>query len=225
MVPLSKNILTVLVCVHEPSDTPCTQNYKRGVPRNPRNPLDPPLTCQQTSDSAIIIKREQANLWRDFLYYIFVNRTSSTRFFLSEKHFKFLHRKFLNASINSRKGPTTLSAMDWSREDALRRRRERERERRASETSEQREARVSRQRLRDRERARQRLATETGEEREARLTRSRVRARARRAAESEEMQQARLQQLSDKANCRRVQRGERGSPSATMQKSTAENCH
>ena len=57
---------------------------------------------------------------------------------------------------------------------------------------EQREAGLSRRRLRDREWARQRLATERAEEREARLARSRVRARATRAAESEETQQARL---------------------------------
>ena len=68
--------------------------------------------------------------------------------------------------------------MDRSREDALRRRRERERERRASETSEQREA-----RLLDGDcvigngqgNARQGNpwpATETAEEREARLARS-----------------------------------------------------
>ena len=76
--------------------------------------------------------------------------------------------------------------MDRSREDALRCRRERERERRASETPEQREARLSQRRLRDRERARQRRATETAEEREARLARGRVRSRARRGAESEE---------------------------------------
>ena len=48
----------------------------------------------------------------------------------------------------------------------------------ASETSEQREARLSRRLLRARERARQRLATETAEEREARHSRSRVRAEA-----------------------------------------------
>ena len=50
--------------------------------------------------------------------------------------------------------------MDRSREDALR------------------EARLSQRRLRDRERARQRRATETAEEREARLARGRVRSRA-----------------------------------------------
>ena len=53
--------------------------------------------------------------------------------------------------------------MERSREDALGRRRERERERPASETPEQREARLSHRRLRDRERARQLRATETAE--------------------------------------------------------------
>ena len=139
-----------------------------------------------------------------------------------------------------REGVMSLTVMDHPREGALRRRRERESERRASETPEQREARLSQRRLRDRGWARQRRATEAAEEREARPARGRVRSRARRGTESEETIRpgsnsfkairhakflpSQATQKSGAENCCRVQRGERGPPTAAMQKSGAENC-
>ena len=59
--------------------------------------------------------------------------------------------------------------MDSSREFALRRRREQDRERRARESAEEREARLSRRRIRDRQRTRERRASETAVQREVRL--------------------------------------------------------
>ena len=67
------------------------------------------------------------------------------------------------------------SAVDSSaREAALRKRRERDRDRRAGESSEQREARLSRRKLADRERARARRGSETATQREVRLARRRI---------------------------------------------------
>ena len=41
-VPLSSTFSTALVHAHEAGDAG-SQNDKKGVPRNPKNPLDPPL--------------------------------------------------------------------------------------------------------------------------------------------------------------------------------------
>ena len=49
-VPLSRTFSTALVCAQEAGNA-CTQNDKKGVPWNPRNPLDPPLQCLQCSSS------------------------------------------------------------------------------------------------------------------------------------------------------------------------------
>ena len=75
--------------------------------------------------------------------------------------------------------------MGSSREFALRRRREQDRERRARESAEERDARLSRRRIRDRQRTRERRASETAVQREVRLVSRRIRDRARRAEESE----------------------------------------
>ena len=75
--------------------------------------------------------------------------------------------------------------IESSREFALRRRREQDRERRARESAEEREARLSRRRIRDRQRTRERRASETAVQREVRLVSRRIRDRARRAEESE----------------------------------------
>ena len=76
-------------------------------------------------------------------------------------------------------------------EDGVLRRREIDRER-VNESAEEREARLSRRRLRDRERPRQRLVTEIAEEREERLARGRQRARERLATETADEREARL---------------------------------
>ena len=70
--------------------------------------------------------------------------------------------------------------------------RETDRERRTNESAEEREASLSRRRLRDRERASLRLVTETAEEREGRLARGRQRARERLATETVDEREARL---------------------------------
>ena len=90
------------------------------------------------------------------------------------------------------------SAVDSSvREAALRKRRERDRDRRARESSEQREARLSRRRLADRERTRAHRGSETATQREVRLARRRIADRSRRVSKSQstEEREARLHQL------------------------------
>ena len=84
-----------------------------------------------------------------------------------------------------------------AREAALRKRRERDRDRRARESSEQREARLSRRRLADRERARARCGSETATQREVRLARHRIADMSRRVFQSQsiEEREARLHQL------------------------------
>ena len=96
-----------------------------------------------------------------------------------------------------------LSSVDSStvdssaREAALRKRRERDRDRRARESSEQREARLSRHRLADRERARARHGSETAMQREVRLARRRIADRSSHVSQSQsiEEREARLHQL------------------------------
>ena len=89
-------------------------------------------------------------------------------------------------------------AVDSSaREAALRKIRERDRDRRARESSEQREARLSRRKLADRERARARRGSETATQWEVRLARRRIADRSRRVSQSQsiEEREASLHQL------------------------------
>ena len=90
------------------------------------------------------------------------------------------------------------SAVDSSaREAALCKRRERDRNRRARESSEQREARLSRRKLADRERTRARRRSETATQRDLRLAKRRIADRSRRVSQSQstEEREARLHQL------------------------------
>ena len=88
----------------------------------------------------------------------YVVHTSSTRFFLSEKHFKFLHRIFL-VYITRGSQPQFLRWIGLEKMPFV------VDEKGKENVVPVRQERLSRQRLHYRERARQRLATETSEER------------------------------------------------------------
>ena len=111
------------------------------------------------------------------------------------------HEPWISSAMDSsamESSSVDLSAVDSSaREAALRKRRERDRDRRTRESSEQREAQLSRRRLADRERARARRGSETATQREVRLARRRIADRSRRVSQSQstEEREARLHQL------------------------------
>ena len=142
---------------------------------------------------------------------IFLRRKCYTRFFFSDISIfpKLYAMRYMDHGFVSLRRPWIRPPWNrpawirppWNRPSAreatLRKRRERDRDRRARESSEQREARLSRRRLADRDRARARRGSETATQREVRLARRRIADRSRRVSQSQltEEREARLHQL------------------------------